>query len=215
MKKNIIILIAISVLLISCKTKDNSDKENKMETIEIDYSTQSFDDLFKKVAVKDFNENIFNLIEKAAILTSGTSENYNSMAIGWGAFGIYFQKPATFLSIRANRYTLEFIKSSKTYTITCFDTTYFDQILHFGNASGRNTDKMGTHRLHSTLTPTGNPAYKEANIIIECNLMEITTVSPDDFYFDEGKKFINDAFIEAKDYHKIVAGEITNIWVKK
>lgn len=215
MKKIIVqLLLFVAVTLLffsSCNNCKNKNIENEM----IDYNSKSFDDLFKKVDVKDCKENFIELAGTPSVLTSGDSINYNSMAIGWGAYGTYFQKPCNTLFIRANRYTLEFIKECQTYTICYFDTVYLDQVLHFGKTSGRDSDKMGTHNLHSVFTPSSLPAYKEAKIIIECKLMQISTVSPDDYYYEESKNFINDAYKEAGDYHKIVIGEITNIWIKK
>jgi hypothetical protein len=58
-------------------------------------------------------------------------------------------------------------------------------------------------------------AYKEARLIIECKLVEVTTVSPDDFYTEEGRSFIVEAHAETNDYHKIVFGEITSVWMRK
>lgn len=211
MKKAIIpilFLILITILFYSCSNKD-------MQKETIDYNSKKFENLFTKIDIKDFSEEGIKLGGTPAVLTSGDSSIYNSMTTGWGAFGTYFQKPCNFLFIRANRYTLEFIKESQSYTVSYFDTIYFDQVLHFGKISGRNSDKMGTHKLHSVFTPSLLPTYKEAKIIIECKLMQISTVSPDDFYYDECKKFINESFEEANDYHKIVVGEIINIWVKK
>lgn len=52
-------------------------------------------------------------------------------------------------------------------------------------------------------------------IFIECRLFEITTVHPDDFYVEEGRAFVENAYKEADDYHKLVFGTITNVWVRK
>ena len=51
--------------------------------------------------------------------------------------------------------------------------------------------------------------------MLECNLVEVTTVSPDDFYTEEGRKFVVDAHAETGEYHKMVFGEITNVWRRK
>jgi flavin reductase (DIM6/NTAB) family NADH-FMN oxidoreductase RutF len=69
--------------------------------------------------------------------------------------------------------------------------------------------------IHSCQTPAGNMSFKEAKLIIECKLFQVTTVSPNDFQTEEARKFIVDAFNETKDYHKIVFGEITNVWIRK
>ena len=61
----------------------------------------------------------------------------------------------------------------------------------------------------------GLAAYAEAGIIIECKLIAAPTVSKDEFYTDEAKEFLQGGYDEAKDWHKLVYGEITNIYIKK
>ncbi|MDL2262712.1 flavin reductase [Bacteroidales bacterium OttesenSCG-928-I21] len=228
MKKNIKIInpmkrfiyTILVLFVISCSENNNKKNEyneqvsTKKET-NFDIKDKNFEELFYEIKPEDFNENVFSLFKKAAVLTSGNESDFNSMTIGWGGWGQHFGNPATWCYLRANRYTLEYIKKYKQYTITFFDDCYHDQIMHFGNSSGRDTDKMGTHELHSVFTPSNNATYKEANIIIECTLMEISTVNPEDFYLDANRNFIVKAYEEAGDYHKIVFGQITNIWIKK
>jgi len=56
--------------------------------------------------------------------------------------------------------------------------------------------------------------YKEAKLIIECRLMQVTSVSPDDYYLDECKDFVQSAYEETGDWHKLVYGEIIKVWVR-
>ena len=56
---------------------------------------------------------------------------------------------------------------------------------------------------------------KEAKLIIECVLTAITTPDPSDFYSQESKDYIDEAYKDANDYRKLVFGEITHVWVKK
>ncbi|MDR3219121.1 MAG: hypothetical protein LBU22_09160 [Dysgonamonadaceae bacterium] len=74
---------------------------------------------------------------------------------------------------------------------------------------------MKKHTLTVEKTPLGNISYKEAKLIIECELTQVTTVQPDDFYSEEGKLFIVEACKEIEAYRKLVIGKITNAWVKK
>ena len=174
---------------------------------------QNFDDTFKAVAAEDFNENFFNLVAKDfTVITAG--EQPNSMVASWGGMGIMFNKPVTWCFLRANRYTLEKIKETGTYTMCYFPEQYKGDIMQFGIKSGRNTDKMAQTKLTQMETPDGYPAYKEAKIIIECKLIAAPTVSKDEFYTEEGKEFLQGGYDEAKDWHKLVYGEITNIYVK-
>ena len=132
-----------------------------------------------------------------------------------GGVGIKFNKPVTWCFLRANRYTLEMIKETGSYTMCYFSEQYKGDIMPFGTKSGRNTDKMAQTKLTPMVTPGGAPAYEEAKIIIECKLIAAPTVSKDEFYTQEGKDFLQGGYDEAKDWHKLVYGEITNIYIKR
>jgi hypothetical protein len=58
-------------------------------------------------------------------------------------------------------------------------------------------------------------SFKEARLIIECKLTEITTPNPNDFCTQEARDSINAAYKEANHYRKYVFGEITHVWIKK
>ena len=169
---------------------------------------------FVTVDPENFNENIFNLVGKDwTVITAG--ETPNSMVASWGGVGIMFNKPVTWCFLRANRYTLEKMRETGIYTMCYFAPEYKGDIMPFGTKSGRNTDKMAQTKLTPMTTPLGAPAYKEAKIIIECKLIAAPTVSKDEFYTEEGKEFLQGGYDEAKDWHKLVYGEITNIYVKE
>ena len=181
---------------------------------ELALKKERFSKYYDTVAPKDFDENIFKLVgEDWTVITAG--EQPNSMVASWGGVGIMFNKPVTWCFLRANRYTLEKIKETGTYTMCYFPANYKGDILKFGTASGRNTDKMSQTKLIAMPTPEGAPAFAEASIIIECKLIAAPTVSKDEFYTEEGKEFLQGGYDEAKDWHKLVYGEITNIYVKK
>ena len=168
---------------------------------------------YMTVSPEEFDENIFNLVGKDwTVITAG--EEPNSMVASWGGVGIMFNKPVTWCFLRANRYTLEKIKETGFYTMSYFPEQYKGDIMPFGTKSGRNTDKMAQTHLTPILTPAGAPAYKEAKIIIECKLIAAPTVSKDEFYTQEGKDFLQGGYDEAKDWHKLVYGEITKIYVR-
>lgn len=117
--------------------------------------------------------------------------------------------------LRSNRYTLELMREQQTYTVSYFDSEFKDDIMQFGMKSGRDSDKMKETKLTAVQTPDGNPAYKEAKIILECRLAEVTTVAPEDFYNDEDRKFVTDAHAETGDWHKLVLSQITKAWIRK
>ncbi len=181
---------------------------------DLELEKERFAQKYQSVQPKDFDENIFSLVgDDWTVITAG--EDPNSMVASWGGLGIMFNKPVTWCFLRANRYTLEKIRETGTYTFCYFPAQYKGEILKFGSASGRNTDKMDQTKLTPMEIPHGVPAYEEAKVIIECKLIAAPTVSKDEFYTEEGKDFLQGGYDEAKDWHKLVYGEITNIYIKK
>jgi len=210
MKKLIFILPIL--MIISCNNISKK-QEVKVRTTE-EFATLMFDELFTEIKPTDISENVFKLFGKDyAVVTAGSESYFNSMTVGYGGLGIHLGFPATWCFLNANRYTLEFIRGDQVYTMCWFDDNYKDAVLYYGSMSGRDSDKMANNPLSYVITPNGNIAYKEAKLIIECRLMEITTVSMDDFYY-RGKEFINEGFLDANYNYELVFGEITNVWKK-
>ena len=175
---------------------------------------QRFDHAYEAVSPEEFNEHIFKLVGKDfTVITAG--EKPNSMVASWGGVGIMFNKPVTWNFLRANRYTLEKMRETSTFTMCWFPDQYKGDIMQFGTKSGRNTDKMAQTKLTPMATPDGYPAYAEAKIIIECKLIAASTVSKDEFYTEEAKTFLQEGYDDAKDWHKLVYGEITKIYIRK
>jgi flavin reductase (DIM6/NTAB) family NADH-FMN oxidoreductase RutF len=195
-------------------TAQKPAKENSSEMKPVKEKT--FDELFQQVQPTELTGNVFKLVgQDFTVITAGKESDFNSMTASYGGWGQLFDLSSTWCFLRANRYTLEYIKKEQSYTMTYFEDKYKDQVLYFGSKSGRDSDKMKNNPFTYVKTPSGNITYKEAKLVIECKLMEITTVNPSDFYLDKGKKFVEEAYEEAKEYHKLVFGEITHVWVKK
>ncbi len=181
-----------------------------------DIKDKAFDELFISIEPTEITDNVFKLVgEDYTVITGGKAGNYNSMTASFGGWGQLFDYATTWCFLRANRYTLEYIKEKKTYTMSYFADQYKHQVLYFGSQTGRGTDKMKNSTLTAVETPLGNMTYKEARLILECEVIEITTVNPKDFYSERGKQFVEEAYEESLDYHKLVFGKITNVWVRK
>lgn len=175
-----------------------------------------FNELFKEITPKEICDNVFTLVgEEFAVVTSGKKDNYNSMIASGGGLGLVFKKPSTFLIFRKDRYTLELIKKEHTYTLSYFPKDYNEQVLFLGSKSGRDSRKMKEVKLRSVQTPLGDICFEEARLIIQCKLTQITTPRSDDFYGQEAKEYIKEAYKTSRDYRQYVYGEITNVWVKK
>lgn len=83
-----------------------------------------------------------------------------------------------------------------------------------GNTGDKQTDNKSNNKqieLTHTLTPSGGCAYKEAEVIIDCSLLETTTLKPSDFYDDKAQTVIENGSEEAHGYHNLVFGTVTNM----
>jgi flavin reductase (DIM6/NTAB) family NADH-FMN oxidoreductase RutF len=186
------------------------------KTIHVNIKEMNFDQLFKQISPEEICDNVFTLVGNVfPVITAGKADHYNSLTASGGGLGLLFKKPTTWCILRADRYTLEMIQKMQTYTMSYFPNEYKEQILFLGSKSGRDSEKMKEVELTSVQTPSGDISFKEARLIIECKLTELTTPNPNDFYTQEARDYINEAYKEANHYRKYVFGEITHVWVKK
>jgi len=176
----------------------------------------NFDQLFQQISPEEICDDVFTLVGKDfPVITAGKEDHYNSMTGSGGGLGLLFKKPTTWCILRADRYTLELILKEQTYTMSYFPNEYKKQILFLGSKSGRDSEKMKEVELTSVQTPSGDISFKEARLIIECKLTQITTPNPNDYYTQEAKDYINEAYKQESDFRKYVFGEITHVWIKK
>jgi len=186
------------------------------KTDRINVKEMSFDQLFKQISPEEISDNVFTLVGKDfTVITAGKADHFNSMIGSGGGLGMLFMKPTTWCILRADRYTLELIQKVQTYTMSYFSNEFKERMLFLGSKSGRDSEKMKEVELTSVQTPSGDMSFKEARLILECKLTALTIANPDDFYTQETKDYINEAYQEANVYRKLAFGEITRVWMKK
>jgi flavin reductase (DIM6/NTAB) family NADH-FMN oxidoreductase RutF len=176
----------------------------------------NFEQIFKQISPEELTDNVFTLVGKELyVITAGKEDHSNSMLASGGGMGLLFRKPSAWCTLRSDRYTLELIQKEQTYTISYFPDAYREQMFFLGSKSGRGSDKMKEVQLTGIQTPSGNQSFEEARLIFECKLTQITTPDPIDFYSQEAKDYLKEAYQSTSDYRSYVFGEITHVWVKK
>lgn len=158
----------------------------------------------------DFTVKINDLWKnKWFLLTSGSfdKDQYNTMTIAWGSFGIMWNKPVAMVVVRPGRFTFEFMEKYDTFTLTAFDKKFKNDLNLLGTKSGRDGDKIAETRL--TIVPSAKveaPAFAEAELIVECKKMYWDDFKPENFV-----DFSIDKNYPLKDYHRMYFGEIIQI----
>jgi flavin reductase (DIM6/NTAB) family NADH-FMN oxidoreductase RutF len=175
----------------------------------------NFEELFRQITPESITKDVFTLAGKIfPVITAGNEYNYNSMAASGGGLGVMFKKPATWCIFQSQRYTLEMILKFQTYTLSYFSDEYKEEIFFLGSKSGRESKKMKEVKLRSIQTPCGNISFKEAFLIIECKLIQVTCIGEDDFYSQDAINYVSNVYKDSNEYRKYVFGEIINVWEK-
>ncbi|MBO6103399.1 MAG: hypothetical protein J6P03_09150, partial [Opitutales bacterium] len=64
--------------------------------------------MFKEISPLQVSENAVKLIGSDwALVAAGSAEKFNMMTVSWGGLGVMWGKPAVWIFIRPQRYTLE------------------------------------------------------------------------------------------------------------
>lgn len=187
------------------------------KTNEFGELNMNFTDIFKSMPPEEIctKFDIFELVGKDFYaVTAGKDKQYNSMIGSGGGVGLLFKKPATWCLFRSDRYTLELIQKERTYTLSFFPAEYKEAMMFLGKSSGRDSDKMEKVSLTVIQTPSGDTAFLEAGLILECKLVIQTVVKPEDFFSQEATDYVSGEYKTESGYRKIVFGEITHAWIK-
>ncbi|MDR2358766.1 MAG: flavin reductase [Prevotellaceae bacterium] len=194
MKKNLV--IAAALLLAACQ---NSPINEPVKT-------------FTEIDSKEIPGNIIQTMSNDwMLITAGTQEKFNTMTASWGALGHLWNKPVAFCFVRPQRYTFEFTEAQDCFTLCFFDEQYREALQICGTLSGRDVNKVEKAGLTPRILESGNVAFEEARLIIECRKIYAD-------FFDAGKFTtgeIASRIYPTNDFHKMYIGEILHVWEKR
>lgn len=164
---------------------------------------------FSKTDLNKIDENVFKLIGSDwMLITSGTKDSFNTMTASWGGMGVLWHKPVSYIFVRPQRYTYEFLEKNKTYSLSFFDEKYRKALNICGTKSGRELDKVKEAGLTPEVSENGIVHFAEAKLVLECSKLYFQDINPANF-LDPSINTIYD-----NDYHRMYIGEITKI-IKK
>ena len=156
-----------------------------------------------------------------AIVAAGNMEHHNGCTIGWGSMGTLWTRPEGTGSIitvyvHPARYTLEFLKSNSTFTVSFFPVKYKKALGYMGYRSGRDEDKATKAGL--TPIPVGDSVgYKEADLTFLCRKLYQHPFSKEDlapdiqaYYKDHPKAYPPDENGEWQP-HWVFIGELLDV----
>ena len=167
---------------------------------------------FEKIDPAKIETNYIRLIgEEWMLVTAGNCEKWNTMTASWGGVGYLWNKPVVYVFIRPQRYTFEFMEKESAFTLSFFDRKYRPALSLCGTKSGRDTDKVKATGLTPWFMETGNIAFQEARLVLECKKLYADFFSPQAFL---EPSIIGQVYPDS-DFHKLYIAEIVNMWEEK
>lgn len=167
---------------------------------------------FKAVEVLDsFEINPFTYFLDAPILAAGDKDSYNAMTIGWGGMGTLWgrNRPVVTVYVAPKRFTHQFMEKSRYFTVMQFSD--INVVQYMGKHSGRDGDKAKALGLHVAYTKNGTPYFKEADAVIECEIMYAAPFEEKNFRNDVPKKTYSNF---PAGIHSMYIGEVVGVWKK-
>ena len=167
---------------------------------------------FKAVEVLDsFEINPFTYFLDAPILAAGDKDSYNAMTIGWGGMGTLWgrNRPVVTVYVAPKRFTHQFMEKSRYFTVMQFSD--INVVQYMSKHSGRDGDKAKALGLHVAYTKNGTPYFKEADAVIECEIMYAAPFEEKNFRNDVPKKTYSNF---PAGIHSMYIGEVVGAWKK-
>ncbi|WP_398440839.1 flavin reductase [Sedimentibacter sp.] len=164
-----------------------------------------------EIKPEELNKSAFQMIGNDWMLITAEKDNkVNTMTASWGGLGVMWHKNVSYIVLRPQRYTKEFIDNTDTFSLCFFDSKYKKELSYLGSVSGRDEDKMSKTAL--TLNHFDNiPCFEEADIIITCKKMFAQEFNPDSFI----EKNLVEKNYSNKDFHTMYISEILKVLVRK
>ncbi len=165
---------------------------------------------FRSIKPEEIQDNVFRLLNSDwMLITAGTPDSYNMMTASWGGLGVLWHKPVSYIVVRPQRYTYEFLEKSSGYTLSLFEEKYRDALRLCGSKSGRDINKTREAGLTPLANPAGSVFFSEARLVMECRKIYFQDIDPANFLDPEIEKNYSKG-----DYHRLYVGEILKCQIR-
>jgi len=166
---------------------------------------------FEEIPIKDLRFDALQEIEKWALLTAGTKEEFNMMTITGFMYGKFFVKPMIQVYALPTRYTFEYLEKNDYFTVSFFKEPRHPALKTCGKLSGRDCNKA----MEAGLSPIpfeNTVLFDEADTVFICNKFYHSDVIKESFndekYFSDYYRHHDPSITQ---YHRIYLGQIEKV----
>ncbi|WP_027628052.1 flavin reductase family protein [Ruminiclostridium cellobioparum] len=166
---------------------------------------------FIEISPEKFDQSPFRIIgHDWMLVTAKKADKVNTMTASWGGLGVMWAKNVSFIVIRPQRFTKEFIDSSEQFSLSFLDGSFKKQLGYLGTVSGRDEDKIGKTEL-TVSYDNGVPYFDEAKTVIICKKLYAQEYKPECFIDTE----LDSKFYPDSDHHTLYISEVQKILVRE
>ena len=167
---------------------------------------------FVSMDPRKLNDNVFKLIAHDwFLLTAGNLNNgYNTMTASWGGLGHLWNRNVSFVFVRPQRHTWNFMEKNELYTMSFFDETHREALKYCGSHSGRDVDKAAETGLTPWAPDPETVSFREARLVLICRKLYYQDLNPGNMLDDS----IPDLYPE-RGFHRVYTGEIKDTLLKE
>jgi flavin reductase (DIM6/NTAB) family NADH-FMN oxidoreductase RutF len=165
----------------------------------------------KKIDLTTLTDNVFNLIGKEWLLiTAGDKNGFNTMTASWGCIGWLWNRPVAVVFIRPERYTHLLAEQNDHFTLSFLGNGDEAREIYnlCGSKSGRDCDKIKESGLQPIETESGNIAFTQSRLTLECRKLYKDSIKPECFIDNSISKWYG----EKGGYHDAYILEIVNAY---
>lgn len=133
----------------------------------------------------------------------------NTLTIGWGSVGFYWNRPVFTAVVRPQRHSYKLLLDQGEFTVSVpTHDPLLEQLAFCGSASGADVDKFSGHGITAARAiRVGAPIIKECGLHFECVVRLLQDMTPDRM---EGG--VLESCYPARDMHTMFFGEIVNCY---
>jgi enoyl-CoA hydratase len=199
------------------KSKKENKKDEKKDNKPSEKNKEEENKELKKTDI--FTDMIylksFTTPQMPAILSVGTKDNHNSMAIGWGSLGSAWKRPIFTVYVKPETYTYEFMEKYDIFTVSFVKGSIYNDFVLYGSVSGRDFDKEKISGTHIKFLEDGGITFEEALEVYVCKKIAVSHLKE-----EEVDKSIIDLYnsnlpvYSSTKPHTVYIGEIIGHYVK-
>ena len=168
--------------------------------------------MFKKIAAKAFDQNLFQKIDDEWLLICTEDRDngrLNMMTASWGGFGILWHKEVCFLFVRPQRHTHKLLTEQQVFSLAVLPPDKKNAHKVCGKLSGRDVDKV-------QMTGLAVTELDGVSTIADAELVFVVKKLYEDCLKKDG--FLDESLLShypADDFHTVYVCEIEKVYIKE